>query len=97
DGGLITIRASYDREAAGNASSQVVIEVVDNGPGIDQEIQSKVFNLFVSSKQSSGFGLWSARQYARANGGELTLDSHIGKGAKFTLTLPVAVRHKVAL
>jgi signal transduction histidine kinase len=95
DGGVITVRASYERGQVGNPSQHVQIEVTDTGPGIPPAMQSKVFNLFFSTKKSSGFGLWSARQYARANGGDLTLISSEGKGVKFTLTLPVALKHEV--
>jgi signal transduction histidine kinase len=66
--------------------------VADTGPGIPDEMQPKVFNLFYSTKRSSGFGLWSARQYARANGGDLALESVEGRGTTFTLKLPVAQR-----
>lgn len=82
EGGTITVRAT-------KAESNVCIEVTDNGPGIPSSDQSKVFKLFFSTKNSSGFGLWSARRYARANGGDLTMSSRFGEGATFTLRLPV--------
>jgi GAF domain-containing protein/anti-sigma regulatory factor (Ser/Thr protein kinase) len=85
DGGSITIRAF-------NAPPYIQIEVEDTGPGISIEYQPKIFNLFFSTKKSSGFGLWSARRYARANGGELTMKSDPGKGTTFVLTLPIAER-----
>lgn len=85
DGGSIIIRAA-------NAPPHVQIEVKDTGPGIPLAYQPKIFNLFFSTKKSSGFGLWSARRYARANGGELTLDSVPGHGATFILRLPMSDR-----
>ncbi len=81
DGGSIIIRAF-------NAPPYVQIEIEDTGPGIPLLYQPKIFNLFFSTKSSSGFGLWSARRYARANGGELTLESKLGKGSTFILRLP---------
>jgi GAF domain-containing protein len=89
-GGRITIRASHVPEQPGNSPQYVLIEFADTGPGIPLEAQDKVFNLFFSTKKSSGFGLWSSRQYARANGGDLTLTSKVGQGATFTLSLLVA-------
>jgi GAF domain-containing protein len=81
-GGKISVKAyKLDRD--------VCIEVSDNGPGISKANQKKVFNLFFSTKNSSGFGLWSARRYARANGGELSLKSMLGKGTSFILSLPL--------
>lgn len=81
-GGRINIRAV-------NAAACVRIEVEDNGPGIPLKDQGKIFNLFFSTKQSSGFGLWSARRYARANKGELSLKSEPDRGATFILELPI--------
>jgi CheY-like chemotaxis protein len=57
--------------------------------------QAKIFNLFFSTKKSSGFGLWSARRYARANGGELTLKSQPGEGSTFVLCLPMPKEHTI--
>jgi signal transduction histidine kinase len=70
--------------------------VTDNGPGISWANQRKIFKLFFSTKNSSGFGLWSALRYARANGGELTMKSEPGKGATFILTLPIIVSEEEA-
>jgi signal transduction histidine kinase len=83
-GGQINVRAE-------KSSSDVHIEVADNGPGISAPNQSKIFNLFFSTKDSSGFGLWSARRYANANGGDLKMHSQLGEGATFTLRLPLVV------
>lgn len=90
EGGVVTTRAFQPGKGEGSPSYYVLVAVEDTGPGIPLENQAKVFNLFFSTKRSSGFGLWSARQYARANGGDLTLRSVEGQGATFTLKLPVA-------
>lgn len=69
----------------------VLIEVVDTGPGITKARQGRIFDLFYSTKpEGTGFGLWSARRNALANGGELTVQSRHGEGATFTLSLPRA-------
>jgi signal transduction histidine kinase len=79
-GGVITLRA----RASGR---YVAIQIEDTGPGIPTERHGDIFNLFYSSKGSSGFGLWSARRNVLANGGELTVESQPGQTI-FTLALP---------
>lgn len=83
EGGQILIRGHQK-------DSKFHLEVSDNGPGISPKNQQKIFNLFFSTKESSGFGLWSARRYARKNSGDLILkESVIGKGSTFALWLPL--------
>jgi signal transduction histidine kinase len=84
-GGKITIRAF-------NVAPYVQVEVADTGQGITKPQEPKVFNLFYSTKKGSGFGLWSARRYAIANGGYLKLGSSTGQGATFILGLPMSDR-----
>jgi signal transduction histidine kinase len=97
DGGRITLRVLYDPNLVGNSPQVVLVQVEDNGPGIDLKDREKVFNLFFSTKKSSGFGLWSSRQYARANGGDLTFVTKVGEGTTFTLSLPVALKQESIL
>lgn len=82
-GGVIELRLR-------NAGSSVALEVSDTGVGISKDKLSQVFDLFFSTKRSSGFGLWSARRNALKNHGELTVKSTIGQGTTFTLLLPGA-------
>ena len=82
-GGTITWRAR-------NVGTMVEIQISDTGVGITKRNVARIFDLFYSSKGSSGFGLWSAQQYALGNDGNLTVTSHAGKGTTFTLTLPRA-------
>ncbi len=83
EGGKITLRAR-------NAGRAVALEVADTGVGISQEKQPQIFDLFFSTKGSSGFGLWSARRIALKNQGDLKVESMLGQGTTFTLLLPVA-------
>jgi signal transduction histidine kinase len=69
------------------------VEVVDQGPGIPPEILPHVFDRFVTGSQPQGglgLGLYLAKRIARVHGGDLTVDSTPGKGARFALTLPSA-------
>jgi GAF domain-containing protein len=81
DGGVITLHAH-------NAGRSVALSVTDTGIGIPPEKLSKVFDLFFSTKRSSGFGLWSSRRNALKNQGDLKVESELGKGTTFTLFLP---------
>ncbi len=72
-----------------------VIEVADDGPGVDADDRERVFERFVRLDQSrardsggTGLGLPIARQIARAHGGDLTLDDH-AQGARFVVAIPL--------
>jgi GAF domain-containing protein len=83
-GGTIMLRARNDGQC-------VLIDVLDSGPGITEARLGRIFDLFYSTKPGgTGFGLWSARRNALANGGELTVQSTPGAGTIFTLSLPRA-------
>jgi signal transduction histidine kinase len=64
--------------------------VSDNGVGVSADRLESIFKPFVSTKGSRGTGLGLAvsRKIAREHGGELTVQSEIGKGSRFTLRLP---------
>jgi signal transduction histidine kinase len=68
------------------------VEIVDEGPGIPQEILPNIFDRFVSGRADEGglgLGLYLARRIATAHGGDLTVESSPGKGARFVLRLPL--------
>jgi len=67
----------------------LVLEIEDNGKGIDADMQEEVFSLFKTSKsQGMGVGLWLSRAIAETHGGQLDFISEPGKGTVFTLRLP---------
>ncbi len=66
--------------------SKVVIKVKDNGVGIDEEAQKRIFvPFFTTKKQGSGIGLSLSRQIMQAHGGTLSVHSSKGNGATFLL------------
>ncbi len=71
-------------------SEVVRIEVKDNGIGMDQETREKAFSLFFSSKGTggTGLGLFVADRIAKAHGGSIKLESQLGIGSRFVVTLP---------
>lgn len=73
---------------------RAMVTVADQGHGLDEEQQSKVFEKFERLGKhgdgGSGLGLYISRRIARAMGGDLTVESAKGQGARFTLSVPVA-------
>lgn len=71
----------------------VHLSVQDNGPGIPQKYQSKIFQKFVQVKGQeaggTGLGLAICKEIVRAHGGAIWVESSQGKGSTFIFTLPV--------
>jgi signal transduction histidine kinase len=77
------------------APTTVAVHVRDTGVGIPLDMQSKVFDPFVQVRRTLatpeggvGLGLAISRDLARAMGGELHVQSEVGRGSTFTLVLP---------
>ena len=83
-----TVAITFDRS---NGSARA--HVTDQGPGIAPEDQERIFERFERAKGAeggSGLGLAIARRLAHSMGGDITLESELGQGARFTLSLPAA-------
>ncbi len=77
--------------AARAREGHVQMEVRDTGPGIAPENLALIFEpLFTTKARGIGLGLAVSRALARANGGDITVNSEPGRGAAFTLDLPAA-------
>ncbi len=71
------------------AGTEVWVRVRDNGPGIDPEIQGRLFSPFQTSKANgTGLGLAICRKVVDAHGGSIEVSSRPGEGAEFLLTFP---------
>jgi signal transduction histidine kinase len=83
DGGTVSLEL-------GQSNGTVSVAVSDSGPGIPAEERERVFRPFVSDGdgQSIGLGLAISLELAHALGGELSLESEVGKGSRFELKLP---------
>jgi signal transduction histidine kinase len=91
EGGHVTVAAETDGAA-------LSIEVTDTGIGISPEDQEKVFEKFyrasdkrVAQLTGSGLGLALAREIMRLHGGDITLESQLNQGSRFTVTVPLQV------
>jgi signal transduction histidine kinase len=80
-----TVTLSY-----ATANSTAAIHISDTGPGIPKADQDAVFHPFYSRRGEggTGLGLSIGRELAHALGGRLTVDSEVGQGTTFTLSLP---------
>jgi signal transduction histidine kinase len=69
------------------------VDVVDQGPGIPEDILPHVFDRFVTGSNAHGglgLGLYLAKRIAGIHHGDLTVESKPGQGARFSLTLPLS-------
>ena len=70
---------------------RVVLEVIDNGAGMDERTRGRMFQAFFSTRAGgSGLGLPTVRKIVEAHGGTITCDSEPGRGTRFMISLPAA-------
>jgi two-component system, NtrC family, sensor kinase len=82
--GTITVRS---REKAG----RVMVQVADTGSGIPPDVLPRIFDSFYTTKPrgvGTGLGLSIALDIVRNHGGDMKVDSSVGKGTVFTVSLP---------
>jgi PAS domain S-box-containing protein len=83
--GTIEVLMSYDSERA-----IVRLEVCDDGRGIAQEIQRKIFQPFFTTRvDGTGLGLATCLKNVQYHGGSIEVESELGRGAKFVVSLPL--------
>jgi signal transduction histidine kinase/ligand-binding sensor domain-containing protein len=73
-------------------SDRIEIRVKDNGNGIPDSIKEKIFQPFFTTKptgQGTGLGLSLSYDIVKAHGGELQLETIVGKGSKFVISFPL--------
>ncbi|HUI31056.1 MAG TPA: PAS domain S-box protein [Candidatus Acidoferrales bacterium] len=83
--GEITIRTGVN-------GSNAVVEIEDTGSGISPELITKIFDPFFTTKpvgKGTGLGLWVSATIMEKHGGEINVESEVGKGTKMIVTLPI--------
>jgi signal transduction histidine kinase len=94
DGGTLTISTALSEDA-----KSVLVSVTDTGTGMPPEVVARAFDPFFTTKptgKGTGLGLSQVYGIVRQAGGEVTIDSKVGKGTKVTLHLPRAAEAVVA-
>jgi signal transduction histidine kinase len=90
EGGTLEIRAVENRQ-----DRTVTVSVRDSGTGMTPEVLAKLFQpLFTTKARGIGLGLVVVKNLAQANGGSVQVQSDVGKGSVFSVTLPAADKRK---
>jgi two-component system sensor histidine kinase HydH len=97
EGGLIELRVTFDsppladhRSSLSKGTSWVAIHVRDSGAGLSKEVLDRVFEPFMSTKETgTGLGLSICRRIVEAHQGIIRAANHPGGGALFSVYLPV--------
>ena len=87
-GATVTVVIATETEEKGEYAR---VHIIDEGPGVPPEILPRIFERHSTSKAGRGglgLGLFLAKRIAELHGGELSVESTPGKGARFTLRLP---------
>ena len=92
DGATVTVALAQDERS-------VAVSVSDTGPGIAREELGTIFEKYrrgraTASVEGSGLGLFIVKSVVDAHGGTIAVDSDPGRGATFTLRLPIAVQFR---
>ena len=86
EGGMVWIRCDREDDLA-------AVVIADQGKGIAPDDQVRIFDKFErvdpTEPGGTGLGLYIARRLARSMGGDISVDSAPGQGARFTFTLPL--------
>jgi len=82
---------------ASQVGDMVKISIADQGPGISQDFQTRIFERFTQEDSTdqrtqggTGLGLSISKNIVEKHGGEISFDTAIGKGSTFHFTLPIA-------
>jgi PAS domain S-box-containing protein len=70
---------------------QLQLDIIDTGPGIAPELIPEIFTPFHTTKaEGTGLGLYVVQEVIAAHEGHIAVDSEVGEGTTFTITLPRA-------
>ncbi len=87
-GGTLTVKT---RQKKSGGQEGVEIEIQDTGTGIPEEIRSRIFEPFFTTKEAgkgTGLGLSLVYEIIQKHGGQISVESDMGKGTRFLIFLP---------
>ena len=88
--GTITVKSFVDK-----STNTVKISIADTGKGMTEEVKSKIFQPFFTTKkvgEGTGLGLSISFGIIKKHDGQIEVESTVGKGTIFTITLPIGVK-----
>ncbi len=88
-GGVLTVKLS---ETKGDEGITAVISIIDTGTGIDKSVIDKIYEPFFTTRElgkGTGMGLSVAHGIITGMGGEISVESSVGKGTRFYVRLPL--------
>jgi PAS domain S-box-containing protein len=92
--GTVTINAALRDSGGPKEGEWLTVIVADTGPGIPEDKRDAIFQEYTrldpTAQHGAGIGLAISRRIARLLGGELTVESEVGRGATFVVWLPPA-------
>jgi len=94
ESGLITIKTELDKNLRRLGGKKIRITFSDNGSGIPQDKLNQIFDPFYTTKSvktGTGLGLSISYDIIKAHGGRITVQSSLGEGTHFTITLPLEI------
>ena len=84
DGGTLTLTTARQ-------NNQIELTIGDTGVGIAEDLREKIFNLYFTTKEKgSGIGLAQAFRAVQMHSGSIEVESEVGQGTQFKITLPAA-------
>lgn len=102
EGGTIECEIHQNSSGQDDGQTQIIFSVSDNGIGMSKEYQSRIFDAFSRERntteggvEGSGIGMAIVKKLVDTMSGTIALDSELGKGSTFTVTIPCRLVQEV--